>query len=137
MSALAVGGFPPLGAPFAEMTAFSSQMAASALTSDHLNPKLLLSPIGFYAPLVSWAERENLEALTMPRLAFIGVDDVGVPSLGVDLPLAARVRANAPALQEMGWQIEWLEGQDHLSAISPQVSLPPVHDFFRRALLIS
>jgi len=134
ISVLAVGGFPPLSAPFREMAEISTRVATASPAMAEVDPKLLWSPAGFYAPLAAWPEREQVGKLTMPRMAFIGTEDVGVPLHGVDLPLAATVRAAAPALNELGWQIEWLDGHDHLSAIDSAVSLPVVKNFFRRSL---
>lgn len=136
VAALAVGGFPPLNAPFQEMAKISTQMAAESSASAEANQKLLWSAAGFYTPLTDWPEYDQVTMLAMPRMTFIGTEDVGVPLHGVDLPLAATVRTAAPALNKLGWEIEWLHGQDHLSAVGAAVSLPVVRDFFRRALTV-
>lgn len=134
VSALAVGGFPPLNAPFQQMVEITTRAATSPAAAD-LDPKLLWSAVGFYAPLPQWPEREELAKLAMPRMAFIGTEDVGVPLHGVDLPLAATLRDTEPALKALGWQVAWVEGRDHLSAIQAEASLPLVRDFFRKSLL--
>lgn len=134
VSALAVGGFPPLNAPFREMSEISKRIATTSPAIADADPKLLWSAAGFYSPLVEWPERAEVGKLAMPRMAFIGTEDVGVPLHGVDLPLAATLRAAAPTLTKLGWQIEWLDGQDHLSAIDSGISLAIVRDFFRRSL---
>ena len=135
VSALAVGGFPPLDAPFREMADITANMARSMADTPGLDPKLLWSAVGFYAPLPQWREREAVANLAMPRMAFIGSDDVGVPAQGIDLPLAATVRKTEPTLKAMGWEVAWLEGQDHVSAVQSSVSLPVVERFFREGLL--
>lgn len=135
VSALAVGGFPPLDAPFRDMVEVTTRLAETTPASAGLAPELLWTSVGFYTPLLDWPEREEVAKLAMPRMAFMGSADVGVPTHGVNSPLAANLRAVAPELTAMGWQVEWLEGQDHMTAIEAAVSLPVVRDFFRRSLL--
>jgi pimeloyl-ACP methyl ester carboxylesterase len=135
VSALAVGGFPPLNAPFRDMVDITTHFAGTTPADAGLDPQLLWSSVGFYTPLLDWPERDELAKLDMPRMAFTGTDDVGVPAQGVDTPLAARLRAAEPELKAMGWQVEWLDGQDHMTTIQAAVSLPVVRDFFRQSLL--
>jgi pimeloyl-ACP methyl ester carboxylesterase len=135
VSALAIGGFPPLNAPYREMVDITTHFAETFPVAEGADPRLLWSAVGFYSPLPQWPEAAELAKLAMPRMAFIGTADEGVPRHGVDVPLAARLRDAEPALRAMGWQVEWLEGADHLTAIQPAVSLAVVRAFFRRALL--
>lgn len=135
VSALAVGGFPPLDAPFQEMVDVTTRLAETTPASAGLDPRLLWTSVGFYTPLLDWPEREEVAKLDMPRMAFMGAADIGVPLHGINTPLAARLRAAEPELTAMGWRVEWLEERDHMTAIQAAVSLPAVRDFFRRSLL--
>lgn len=135
VTALAVGGFPPLNAPYREMIEITRQVAETYPATAGLNPKVLLSAVGFYSPLAEWPERSEVAKLAIPRMTFMGAEDVGVPAHGVDIPLADRVRAVEVELKTGGWQVEWLMGADHLGAIQAAISLPVVRDFFRAALL--
>lgn len=134
VSALAVGGFPPLNAPIREMIEVTTRIAKAPPPGWDVDPKLLWSPVGFYSPLLRWPEREEVEKLKMPRMAFLGTHDQGVPSYGIDTPLAADLRKAEPELKSMGWQLEWIEGRDHMTAIQAAASLPAVRDFMRRSL---
>ncbi|MDT9600601.1 alpha/beta fold hydrolase [Sphingosinicella rhizophila] len=135
VSALAVGGFPPLDAPYQDMVDITTRMATAMEAAGGVDPKLLWSSVGFYSPLPQWPEDEEMAKLEIPRMAFMGTEDIGVPLHGVDLPLAAILREAEPAMKRMGWQVAWLEGQDHVTTIEAAVSLPAVRDFFRKSLL--
>jgi pimeloyl-ACP methyl ester carboxylesterase len=135
VSALAVGGFPPIDAPFQEMVDVTSRLATTPPAGWDADPKLLWSPVGFYSTLLQWPEREAIEKLTMPRMAFIGTQDRGVPSLGIETSLVDTVRHAEPELNGLGWKLAWIEGRDHMTAIQSTASLQVVHDFFRQALL--
>ena len=134
VSALAVGGFPPLQAPFREMVEITTRMAASPPPGWDVDPKLLWSSVGFYTPLQNWRERDEVSKLTIPRMAFMGTADEGVPAQGVDTPLAVILREAQHELDAMGWRIAWLEGGDHMTTIQASMSLPVVRDFLRTSL---
>ncbi|QIB67009.1 alpha/beta fold hydrolase [Kineobactrum salinum] len=135
VSALIVGGFPPLNAPFQQMVEITSRMASTPPAGWDVDPKLLWSSVGFYSSLVQWPEREEVAKLKMPRMVFTGTEDQGVPSQGIDSPIAANLRQVEQELKSMGWQVKWLEGEDHITAIQAAVSLPAVHNFFRESLI--
>jgi hypothetical protein len=66
----------------------------------------------------------------MPRLAFMGTQDA------FDAPnptLADRLRRAEGELRALGWDIAWIEGQDHLGAMDGRVSGPVVRSFLERA----
>jgi pimeloyl-ACP methyl ester carboxylesterase len=134
IAALAVGGFPPLNAPFKLMTELSRGIAeAPPPLPNHMDPGVLQSAVGFYAPLANWPEREQISRLTMPRLVFMGDRDSGQGAAQV-IPLADNLREAEHALRALGWQVVWLPGHDHLSAESPEVTSHLVHRFFSEAL---
>lgn len=137
VSALVVGGFPPLNAPFRELVEVTTRLAEAAPPPEEggPDPQLVWSATGFYTPLVDWAERDEVAKLRMPRMAFIGTRDDGAPAHGVDIPLADQVREAEPELLAMGWRVEWLDGEDHLSGVKSEVALPTVRDFLRASLL--
>jgi hypothetical protein len=61
VSALAIGGWPPLGAPYSEMP----NGTAERTIYSH-----------FYDALVNWAEREAVARIRCPRMAFAGSNDI-------------------------------------------------------------
>ena len=130
VAALAVGGFPPLNAPFQQMMEVSTKIANAPpplpKSLKSWDPGILWSAVGFYTPLTHWPERQEISKLTMPRMVFMGDHDAP--------ELAGNLRAVEDELRTLGWQINWLEGQDHAGAMKPAVSLPVVRKFFRETL---
>jgi pimeloyl-ACP methyl ester carboxylesterase len=137
ISAVAIGGWPPLNAPFRFMYEFLTKMSeAPPHALRHVDPRNLLTAASFYRSLIDWPERQEIAKLRMPRLVFMGDRDRAQslpPSWSV--PLAELLRAAEDDLRALHWEICWLAGQEHLSAIRPEISLPSVRRFFRHALL--
>ena len=136
VAALAVGGFPPLAAPFQLLVEILTDAAKSRTRPDpSFDASIFWTAVGFYEPLVAWPERQEVGRLAMPRLAFMGDRDSaqGLPGMR-SAPLAESLRATEEDLRSLGWQISWLRGHDHASTIRPEVSLPLVQQFFRQAL---
>ena len=135
VTALAVGGFPPLNAPFRRMLELATDMANDPPPlPESIAPGVLATTVGFYEPLVVWPQREAIAKLTMPRMVFMGDQDGVKPGL-LSAPLAVHLRAAEGELRALGWQVRWLDGEDHVSAIRPDASFAAVHRFFRDALL--
>lgn len=135
VKALAVGGFPPLKAPFALMRDISRDIALNPPPGHEAMAELHWASVGFYESLIGWHEAEAIASLTMPRLVFIGTEDraQGLPPPW-DAPLAETVRRNEARLAELGWEVAWLSGADHMGAVLPDVSLGPVREFLLRSL---
>lgn len=135
VTALAVGGFPPLNAPFKELVAILERATSVAQVLPAADPEVLLTALGFYLPLLDWAETRAITQLAMPRLAFMGDEDMaqGLPN-SAGVPLAQILQGTATDLAALGWQVEWLAGHDHGSASRASVALPVVRRFFLNAL---
>lgn len=137
VAALAIGGFPPLNAPFRFMADFLTRMAeAPPHELRHLDTRTLKTAAAFYERLIDWPESQEVSKLGMPRMVFMGDHDTaqGMPSPW-SVPLADLLRAAESDLCAMNWEVRWLAGHDHLSAVKPEVSLSVVQSFLRRALL--
>jgi len=136
LSALAVGGFPPLNAPFRRMIEILSAIESGPPSmSQTVSLQIVRTALGFYRPLADWAERTEVARINIPRLVFMGDRDTaeGMPPPWT-VPLADNLRAAENELRALAWQISWLAGHDHRTAIRPEVSLPVVQRFFRDAL---
>jgi pimeloyl-ACP methyl ester carboxylesterase len=132
VSALVIGGFPPLSAPYAELV----QILNTAIDARELDrAQMLRSAIGFYSSLKSWPEREEVCSLLGPKLLLMGDKDCaeGLPESN-SLPLAEIVREEEAELRALGWDIVWLAGQDHGTAQRPDLSVGKIREFFNRAL---
>ena len=144
LTALVMGGYPPLGGPYAamrEVTAAAHQMAvanqgkqfAAAEPGDWDAAEVTATPdqtaqyVTLYESLRDFDERAALDGLTVPRLAFAGADDTvtygpkwGDVRVAIGEPLA-RHRAE---LASRGWAVELIPGADHMSAMGAATVLP-------------
>lgn len=136
VTALAIGGWTPLGGPYAEM--------ARAASVNVGNPpeyarKVLRSLdqyrqwTTFWGSLVGWPEAAALARIRCPRLAFAGGNAVADGG-GMIIPYGAMLRSRKVELEAMGWQVLLLEGRTHEEGIDPDVAIGPVRAFLDRAL---
>lgn len=134
VSALAVGGFPPLEAPFLRIIEMAQALARSPeVMSRPTDPAMLKATVDFFTPLVSWPARAAIAELTMPRLVFMGERD-GLERNGHSAPLAECLRSSEDALRALGWKFAWIPGHDHVSALDSGDALAEVERFFCDAL---
>jgi pimeloyl-ACP methyl ester carboxylesterase len=136
VSALAIGGFPPLNAPFKRVAQLAREMALTPPpVPESWDVGVLWSTVAFYESLLSWPERAAVAALKMPRLVYMGEFDDGLGPRG-EIPLARNLHLVEDELRSLAWQVVWLAGLDHLTALQPTYSLRYVHQFLRGALLV-
>lgn len=135
LTALAIGGFPPLNAPFGLLREISARAVgrphASAQVTD---AGVLESAVAFYGSLLEWPERTQVARLHLPRLVFMGDEDEAQGATE-PIPLADLLRSAEAQLRSLGWELTWLKGSDHVSAIRPDVALEGVREFLCRSLL--
>ncbi len=146
LTGLAMGGYPPLGGPYAEMLAVTRTAHRMALANrEHPPAPSTVEPgnwdsvpldrtpeqtqqyVTLYEALRDFHEREALARLTVPRLAFAGSDDniaYGPQWDDAKVPIAEGLRANRDELVERGWTVELVPGPDHMSAMQAPVVLP-------------
>jgi pimeloyl-ACP methyl ester carboxylesterase len=162
VAALAMGGWPPLGGPYAEMlrvTIATHDMASApssarqgaaddaATAAPESEPAAASSPeeldwstveltlskaqtrqfVTLYQALQGFDERAALPRLGGPRLCFVGsADDVdyGERWGGVHVSIAGPVVQRRGELEALGWQVEILDGLDHMQAMQAATVLP-------------
>ena len=151
VTALAMGGWPPLGGPYAEMlkvTAATHEMAVANAASppppaepsgqspeetDWSQVQLTLSEgqtrqfVTLYQALRGFDDRAVQARLTCPRLCFVGsADEIDYEERwgGVRVSVADPVIRRRDELEALGWQVEVLEGLDHMQAMQAARVLP-------------
>lgn len=145
ISALAMGGFPPLGGPYAAMLTVTRASHREALANAAVPPEpvevepgdwdgapalqapeLVRQYVTLYESLADFDERAALGGLDVPRLAFAGVADEIVYGPRWDdavVTIGPALAANRDELTELGWSVELVPG-DHLSAMHAARVLP-------------
>jgi pimeloyl-ACP methyl ester carboxylesterase len=154
LTALAMGGYPPLGGPYDAMLAVTGTAHEMAVANqgkefgpvepgDWDSAEVTLTPdqtrqyVTLYESLRGFDEAAALDRLTVPRLAFAGADDNiaygpkwGDAYVAIGEPLA-RHRAE---LERRGWTVHVVDGADHLSAMRADTVLPILTPWLTDAL---
>jgi pimeloyl-ACP methyl ester carboxylesterase len=144
LSGLIMGGFPPLGGPYAAMlrvTTAAHEMAVEAAAQtderatdqqpaveagDWSNVQVTMSPdqtrqfVTLYQALQGFDDRAVQAHITCPRLCFAGsADEIQYSSKWGDVlvSIAGPIRTKRAELKSLGWDVRVLDGQDHLQAM--------------------
>jgi pimeloyl-ACP methyl ester carboxylesterase len=151
LTALVMGGWPPLNGPYAAMlrvtmTAHEMAVAAVAKTDkgavdqqpaiesgDWSNVQVTSSPdqtrqfVTLYQALQGFDDHVAQGHITCPRLCFVGSEDeiqYGPKWGDVLISIAGPIIAGRAELESLGWEVRVLEGLDHLQAMQAKHVLP-------------
>lgn len=141
LTGLAMGGFPPLGGPYAAMLAVTRAAhrqavenranppeQATATPGDWDSSEVTAAPeqTGQYVTLYESLQDfdETGVELTIPRFAFAGADDViryGAKWDHARVDIGPALAAHKKQLEANGWEISVLAGKDHMTAMHHEV----------------
>jgi pimeloyl-ACP methyl ester carboxylesterase len=154
LTALVMGGYPPLDGPYTEMLRVTTAThelavanaaappapataaqpeAASSGEVDWSQVEVTLSEaqtrqfVTLYQALQGFDDRAAQARLRCPRLCFVGsADEITYDERwgGVRVSMADPVIARRAELEGLGWQVRVLEGLDHLQAMQAAHVLP-------------
>lgn len=148
LTALAMGGFPPMGGPYGPMLTVTRAAHRMALANRDKPPETTAAEIQpgdwdaaevtqtpdetqqyvtHYESLQDFDERAALDRLDIPRLAFAGADDNTTygPKWGnAYVAIADALRRHRDELTKRGWTVELVPDADHLSAMQASAVLP-------------
>jgi pimeloyl-ACP methyl ester carboxylesterase len=154
LSALVMGGFPPIDGPYAEMlrvtvathelaTASSASTGGTATQAqpsedppgepDWSQVEVTLTEaqtrqfVTLYQALQGFDDRAAQAQVSCPRLCFVGSADeidYGERWGGVHVSLAGPVVNRRAELEALGWEVQVLEGLDHMQAMQAVHVLP-------------
>ncbi|MDB5059780.1 MAG: hypothetical protein JWO59_3252 [Chloroflexi bacterium] len=158
LSALIMGGFPPLGGPYADMlrvTTATHELAVAAAQAtetvaappveagDWSSVQITLSPaqtqqfVTLYQALQDFDDRAAQARITCPRLCFVGsADEIQYgPRWGdVLVSTAGPVVRGRAELEGLGWEVRLLEGLDHVQAMQAAQVVPLLRSWLPSAL---
>ncbi|SFB63487.1 hypothetical protein SAMN05216266_13528 [Amycolatopsis marina] len=154
LTALVMGGFPPVAGPYAEMlrvTAATHEMAEAGPSTQPREPQrtqeadwpaddfdwsavevALTEPqtrqfVRLYESLRDFDDRAAQAHLGCPRLCFAGSADTipyGERWGGVTVDIAGPLTEHRAELEAAGWDVRVLDGLDHTQAMQPANVLP-------------
>jgi pimeloyl-ACP methyl ester carboxylesterase len=147
LTALAMGGFPPLDGPYGPMLTVTRAAHRMALANrdgqpDALagvqpgdweavevtqTPDQILQYLTLYESLRDFDEWAALDRLSIPRLAFAGANDnitYGPKWDDAYVAIADAVSRHRDELTKRGWTVELIPATDHMSAMQADNVLP-------------
>jgi pimeloyl-ACP methyl ester carboxylesterase len=136
LTALVLGGWPPLGAPYKDI------LQATRLKQPDPEPsslKVLRSKEQYrqwetwYASMLDWPEAESVASIGCPKMVYFGGDGDLVEA-GIPIRIASIIREHRTELLRRGWTVQELPGQGHGVCMVPELVVPPVRAFLDRAL---
>ncbi|MEV0262466.1 alpha/beta hydrolase [Streptomyces sp. NPDC050617] len=163
LSALVMGGFPPLGGPYSEMlrvtsaahemsvrgpaasTPGSSRESSGQSVGDYDWSTVEVSAteaqtrqfVTLYQALQGFDDRAAQAGVGCPRLCFAGsADDIpyGERWGGVTVRIGSEVVKRRAELEAAGWDVRVLDGLDHTRAMQPANVLPVLRPWLTTAL---
>lgn len=153
LTALIMGGFPPIDGPYQEMlqvTTAAYQMAggdpAFKATDDdewstaHLSQDQTQQYVTLYQSLQNFDDRAVQQQITCPRLCFVGSADeihYGENSGNVFVSLAGPIVRQRAELEKLGWDVQILDGLDHMQAMQASQVVPILRRWLTRVLHLS
>ena len=151
LSALIMGGFPPLNGPYEEMlsvTTATYEMASgtrpmpSAEESEwsgiDLSRDQTRQFVTLYQAVRGFDDRAVQARLTCPRLCFVGSQDEIQYTRSWDdvhVSLAAPIVREQSQLSALGWDVRVLDGLDHIQAMQAKHVLPILRPWLMSRLL--
>ena len=135
LSALVIGGWPPLDGPYENI------LAAARKKLHHPEPsslKVLRSPaqyaqwVHYYESMLGWPEREAVSRIECPKMVYFGAAGDLVEA-GIPVTIASNIRCNQATLEAQGWTVHEVPGQGHGETAMPEHVVPAVREFLDRA----
>jgi pimeloyl-ACP methyl ester carboxylesterase len=147
LTALAMGGFPPLDGPYGPMLTVTRAAHRMALASRDKQPgaaadiqpgdwdsvEITQTPdqtqqyVTLYESVQNFDERIALDRLNVPRLAFAGANDnitYGPKWGNAYVAIADALSKRRDELTNRGWRVELIPDTDHMSAMQAGRVLP-------------
>ncbi|MEU4805467.1 alpha/beta hydrolase [Actinosynnema sp. NPDC023587] len=146
LTALAMGGFPPLGGPYGPMLAVTRATHRMALAHADRRPDPVVPVPGdwdtvevaldqdqtgqyvtLYESLQGFDERAALDRVDVPCLVFAGENDnitYGAKWDDAHVAIADAIQRHRAELGERGWTVELVPDTDHMSAMRARTVLP-------------
>jgi pimeloyl-ACP methyl ester carboxylesterase len=138
LTALIMGGFPPIDGPYRQMLQICETLSTrggSIYGLPRVEPTDAARQFEtYYRPLQDFDDRAAQARITCPRLAYIG--SIDRPTLDGELliDMGATVERNRAELERLGWEVQIVPGKNHMD-FAPEETLAIVSEFLDRRLL--
>lgn len=136
LTALVSAGWPPLGAPYADMlrgTRLNAPNPPAHALAILRSPAQYAQWVTFYESLAAWSADAAVARIDCPRLVAYGANSESEVA-GIPLQFAAIIRDRRPELETLGWRVVEVADRDSALILDPETLVPIVRDFLDRAL---
>lgn len=136
LSALVVGGWPALGAPYESLLAAARRKLPNPEPSSLVvlrSPAQYAQWVHYGESIAAWPEREAVARIACPRMNVFGSEGDLVEA-GIPVPIASCIRTHRGDLEALGWRVHEIAGQGHGLCMQPEVAVPPVRAFLDEVL---
>jgi pimeloyl-ACP methyl ester carboxylesterase len=136
LSALVIGGWPPLGAPYAGILQATLAKQANPEPSSMTilrNKAQYTQWEHYYRSMLDWPEAASVAAITCPKMVYVGAEGDLVEA-GTPIRIASIVRERRGSLESQGWRVHEIAGQGHGVCALPELVVPPVRSFLDAVL---
>ncbi len=160
LTALAMGGFPPLGGPYQPMLTVTRAAHRMALANRDMQPDATIEVqpgdwdavevtqtpdqtkqyVTLYESIQDFDEAAALDRLRIPRLAFAGANDnitYGPQWQNAHVAIADPLKAHRDELIKRGWTVEVITDTDHIGAMQAPQVLPILVPWLRTNLVVA
>lgn len=135
LTALVMGGYPPIHGPYQEMlkvTQATYQLAGKPVQDDPWSAESMTREqaqqfVTLYEALQGFDDRAAQSKITCPRLCFVGsADEIQYEERwgGVLVSLAGPILRERAQLEALGWEVRVLDGLDHIQAMQAAQAVP-------------
>lgn len=138
LSALVIGGWPPLGAPYAGILQATLAKQANPEPSSMTvlrNKAQYRQWEHYYSSMLDWPEAAAVAAIGCPKMVYFGAEGDLVEA-GTPIRIASIIRAHRSALEAQGWRVHEIPGHGHGHGVCamPELVVPPVRAFLDQSL---
>jgi len=136
LTALVIGGWPPLGAPYAAILQATHFKAADPEPSSMavLRSKAQYAQWGhYYQSMLGWDEAASVARIACPKMVFFGAEGDLVEA-GIPITIASSIRQHHAQLEGQGCRVHEVPGQGHGVCLMPNLVVPQVRAFLDEAL---
>lgn len=131
VSALVCAGWPPLGAPYADML----KATRANVADPPAHARVILRELSqyaqwvtFYGSMQSWPEAKAVAGIKCSKMVFFGSEAEGNTG-GVKLPFAVTIREHRSELEKLGWRVMEIPGKGSGVIIDAPTAVPVVRSF--------
>ena len=134
LTALVIGGWPPLNAPYANILEASRRKIGNVEPGSMAvlrNADQYRQWSYFYASMKGWPEADAVHSITCPKMVFYGARGDLIEA-GLPVNIASIIRTSRVELARQGWEVLEFADYGHEVCMHGSLIVPPIKAFIDR-----